>query len=646
MAREPSQAIKLFGTEEPAPPARSLKAGALVAEFEAGNLRHIRFDGVEALRAISFIVRDRDWGTYIPTISDLKIEETDTGFTVSYSAVARDEAQEFRYHARIQGEANGHIAFHSSGEAASDFLTNRTGFVVLHPIAGVAGHPVRIEHVDGCIVDGRFPGLIDPVQPMMDLRELTHEAAPGLRATCRMEGDTFEMEDQRNWTDASYKTYVRPLALPWPYTLKAGARLEQSITLTISGKASAHAADRSGVSVALGEPLAKAPDIGVGLDLGDAKATREVLSSVRELRPRHLICYFDPRHGRAAEELQDAVAIAKSLGATPWLEAVVTEVADFEREVRSLAAVVSSMGSPFDVVMLSPAADLKCTLPGSVWPPAAPADDLFRIAREAFPGVRLGGGMFSYFTELNRKRPPLQRLDFVTFTTSALVHAGDDVSVMEGLESLPAIAASARAIAGGLPFSVGPSGMGMRMNPYGPAPKENPGNNRQAMNHNDPRQRGLLGAAWTLGYYAHFARGGASAVAFGGVTGALGVVHSPQAWPQPWFDEAGGLFPVFHVLRGLSGFSGCDVAALDVSAPSVVQGLAFTQGNSREIWIANLTALRQDVALPARAAGIALLNEATFVEATRSPDHLDQLAPMDATELELSPFAVARIRLA
>src|SRR3712207_7382130 len=39
-------------------------------------------------------------------------------------------------------------------------------------------------------------------------RSLTHEAAPGLRVTCRMEGDTFEMEDQRNWTDASFKTYV------------------------------------------------------------------------------------------------------------------------------------------------------------------------------------------------------------------------------------------------------------------------------------------------------------------------------------------------------------------------------------------------------------------------------------------------------
>ena len=46
----------------------------------------------------------------------------------------------------------------------------------------------------------------------------------------RMEGDTFEMEDQRNWTGASYKTYVRPLALPWPYTLAAGAKIDQAVT--------------------------------------------------------------------------------------------------------------------------------------------------------------------------------------------------------------------------------------------------------------------------------------------------------------------------------------------------------------------------------------------------------------------------------
>lgn len=28
------------------------------------------------------------------------------------------------------------------------------------------------------------------------------------------EGDVFEMEDQRNWTDASYKTYCTPWGCP------------------------------------------------------------------------------------------------------------------------------------------------------------------------------------------------------------------------------------------------------------------------------------------------------------------------------------------------------------------------------------------------------------------------------------------------
>ena len=50
-----------------------------------------------------------------------------------------------------------------------------------------------------------------------------------------MEGDTFEMEDQRNWTDASYKTYVRPLALPWPYTLAKGTVIEQAVRLSVHG---------------------------------------------------------------------------------------------------------------------------------------------------------------------------------------------------------------------------------------------------------------------------------------------------------------------------------------------------------------------------------------------------------------------------
>ena len=77
MIEAPSRAIQWFGTEEPVAPVRLLKAGPLTAELEGGNLRYVRFDGVEMLRAISFIVRDRNWGTYSPRISGLNISESE-----------------------------------------------------------------------------------------------------------------------------------------------------------------------------------------------------------------------------------------------------------------------------------------------------------------------------------------------------------------------------------------------------------------------------------------------------------------------------------------------------------------------------------------------------------------------------------------
>jgi hypothetical protein len=39
----------------------------------------------------------------------------------------------------------------------------------------------------------------------------------------------------------------------------------------------------------------------------------------------------------------------------------------------------------------------------------------------AFPGVKLGGGMLSTFTELNRKRPEATLFDFITDATCSTV---------------------------------------------------------------------------------------------------------------------------------------------------------------------------------------------------------------------------------
>ena len=92
--------------------------------------------------------------------------------------------------------------------------------------------------------------------PFQDIRALSHEVTPGTWVTCTMEGDTFEMEDQRNWSDASYKTYVRPLARPWPYTLPKGEKVPQAVRLAVTGKLPAASAG-DGEPAGLASPSAR-----------------------------------------------------------------------------------------------------------------------------------------------------------------------------------------------------------------------------------------------------------------------------------------------------------------------------------------------------------------------------------------------------
>lgn len=55
----------LYGTRETEAKPTHLKAGLLSPDLNDGNLRTITYDGVEVLRAVSYLVRDRDWGPII-----------------------------------------------------------------------------------------------------------------------------------------------------------------------------------------------------------------------------------------------------------------------------------------------------------------------------------------------------------------------------------------------------------------------------------------------------------------------------------------------------------------------------------------------------------------------------------------------------
>src|SRR3712207_7192876 len=125
-----------------------LRAGPLSVELVGGALRYARYRSVEVLRGIDYLARDRNWGTYAPEITNVRLEEGD-GFRVSYDGRCGDGAQELTYRAEITGGPDGSVRFRVVATPVTDFETNRTGFIVLHPLDGVAGRPVEVTHVDG-----------------------------------------------------------------------------------------------------------------------------------------------------------------------------------------------------------------------------------------------------------------------------------------------------------------------------------------------------------------------------------------------------------------------------------------------------------------------------------------------------------------
>ena len=52
-----------------------------------------------------------------------------------------------------------------------------------------------------------------------------------IKLNFKFEGIKFEMEDQRNWGDASYKIYSGSLLDPFPYLIKKNTNFFQKITI-------------------------------------------------------------------------------------------------------------------------------------------------------------------------------------------------------------------------------------------------------------------------------------------------------------------------------------------------------------------------------------------------------------------------------
>jgi hypothetical protein len=175
--------------------------------YEDGELRYVKLGRREVVRRLYVAVRDRIWRTISPRLENARIDAHDDTFIIEFDAHHVEDEIDFFWRGSIVGDSLGKISFLMDGHARSTFWRGRIGFCILHPMRECAGARVRVEQDGVGTITGTFPLDIDPHAPFLDMTAIAHEVEDGVWAELRFTGDLFEMEDQRNWTDASFKTF-------------------------------------------------------------------------------------------------------------------------------------------------------------------------------------------------------------------------------------------------------------------------------------------------------------------------------------------------------------------------------------------------------------------------------------------------------
>jgi hypothetical protein len=604
--------VLLHGRDTPPATKILLRAGRLSMIFEPQTafLRYIRFEGREVLRGIYVAVRDEFWNTVAPRVTNLKLDQTGDSFRLTSQVECIEGPIDFLWQGEVTGNASGAITYDMKGVARSMFRHNRIGFCVLHP-ASCAGRPCVVRKTDGSAEHGQFPEAISPHQPFFDIRSISHEFFDGRWAEIHFEGDVFEMEDQRNWTDASFKTYCTPLSRPHPVELAAGTTLSQRVTMRLKGKTRPPAISSApGVSIGQEEPPIRLPRIGLGIASHDRPLSEREADLLRALGLDHLRVDLNLSEAGFAQRLERAAAQARALNTSLEIALFFGDApeADLERLCDSLRTIRPSV-----VRWLL----FRRNHSGV-------SDPVLELARRRLtpfaPDARFGTGTDIYFTELNRERPAAIGADFVCFSVNPQVHAFDDDSLMETLEGQTAAAHSARRLYPNHSLVISPITLRPRFNPNGTKDTA-PGRLPPQV---DPRQMSLFAAAWTLGTIGRLAASGAESLTYYETTGWRGVIETDDGSRShaEFASVSGAVFPVYHLLADLAELRDSDVRMRNQTEP-LTQELAFTVGGRNATLLANLTAEVEHVSIKSEQEGathrVRLLDATTAFAAMTDP---------------------------
>lgn len=519
-----------------------VQVGDLTAWFLNGSLRYVRIDGHEVIRALFPTCRDLQWGTVSPKIENLSTcvdaDHTSLNYHVDFSQ------GEISILARIQIDLRrerGRFLINFSFDATSFRVSqiNRCGLCILHPPASADGSLWKVQQSSGDNQSRPVNLNISPDVLFSDIRSLCHQVN-GYTVRFDFSGEEFETEDQRNWCDASIKTYCRPLSRPRPYTIQCDQRIKQHCLIGIDTSLINQSYHLPVSSVPVFRRPARRPLIGIRVNsfLG-----KEDLQILRELSPDFVRYDWTPHD-------PGWMSYLSSLSMPVELCLHVDDIGQLP-EARQL---------PRNVIRLFA---FRNRLPVS-------DESLIRAVRDRYPDQRIGMGTTGNFAELNRNRPERCGIwSAITYPICMQIHATDDWSLMENLSAIKDGVRTARSFAGNQWLTVGPVVLHRQPDPFAAG---NDGNPMPAVL--EPRMYSPFVACWVVGVIANLLLEPPDAAVLFDLKGENGLVRQERR-----------LSPAFDVLKNFFAWRDKQLVVLDVpETPFHFTGFSVEGG---PMWVAN-----------------------------------------------------------
>lgn len=529
---------------------KTLQAGPLTAGYENGFLRRIAYGENEVLRMIYFALRNHNWNTIPCHIENENISLSETGFQITYDCYNTDgDVTVMEWKASIHGKDDGTITFEIGGTSKENFRRNRAGFCILHPL-DLTGTAVTVTHPDQSKTIDPFPVKIAPENPFKYIESMEWRSSE-VPFALFFEGDIFETEDQRNWGDASFKTFCTPLDKPFPVELKRGEKVFQRVTFRPLRKLLPPQPSRKHIFLRETGTRSLLPSLGISESTEVRSLRSEAVELIRSLSLTHYRVDVYPGDDNWVTAFSKAYEIGFSLGLP--LEAVLHLTDRCREEIEAFVVVCLQNRVKLRKVLLLKTKGLVTSqeMIGEVGQ-----------LKAAFPKMLVGGGTNYNFNEINKNRFSPGELDYISFAVDPQEHASDDLTIIENMEAQEHLIRSAKAIYGAsMPVHVSPITLRKRFNPYATNPADLFISETAKA---DPRQKEVLAALWTFGSLCSLSKGGAAAVTFFQTTGDQGII-STDGVPHPVYDT----------LKTFSPYQGKEVRIVESSEPLAVQGMVL-----------------------------------------------------------------------